>query len=163
MSLAALLIASSARNASAQEAPSRPVNAWYAAGGVLAIAAGLGLGAAGTWAVLRIDDIEDEPGYQRFSDGVPGALDTCAAAREGTPNLDYRLLAGAYLPSQMVAKCDEVDDLVTLEIIAFPTAVILAGLGSYFLLEAFGVGYDSVAVAPIVVEDQQGVAVTARF
>lgn len=156
-----LLIASG--TAAAEDPPPARVNSWYAAGGVLAIAAGLGLGAAGTWAVLRIDEIEDEAGYVRFSDGVPKALDTCGAAREGTPNLDYRLLDGAFLPSKMVARCDEVDDLVTLQVIAFPTAVILAGLGSYFLLEAFGVGYDNLAIAPIIVEEQQGVAVTARF
>jgi hypothetical protein len=130
-----------------EEAPEEGVNPWYLSGGLLALATGLGLGAAGTYAILQIDSLQEDEGYQRFQDGVPPSIDTCNAARNGIANGDYRLLEGAAFPSEVEATCDELDTLVAVEIIAFPMSIIFAGLGSYLLIEAFGVGHDGDGLA----------------
>jgi len=159
-----LTLATSPCRAQHQAAETQPVSSLHLAGGLLTITAGLGLAAAGAYAIVRIDEIQSEPDYQRFQQGVPPSLDTCGAARDGVANFDYRLLNGAALPSDMAARCDEIDTLVAVELIAFPTALILAGLGSYLVAEAFGEGYDdsrgSLKVEPVIGPGYAGVSGT---
>lgn len=136
-----------------------PVDGWYLAGGIVTIAAGLGLGGAGVYAALRRDAITSDAGYQRFSEGVPASIDTCNAARNGVANQHYRLLPGAAFPSEMAAKCDEIDTLIAVEVISFPMSLVLAGLGSFLIVEAFGVGFgESASITPTLAPGYAGVS-----
>jgi hypothetical protein len=143
----------------APRAHDEAVDGWYLAGGIVTIAAGLGLGVAGVYAALRRDAITSDAGYQRFSEGVPPSIDTCNAARNGVANQHYRLLSGAAFPSEMAAKCDEIDTLIAVEVISFPMSLVLAGLGSFLIVEAFGVGFgESASITPTISPGYAGVS-----
>jgi hypothetical protein len=146
-----------------RDGPIETIEPWYLAGGIAAASAGVGMGILGTWAVLRLDTLQSDPRRERFAEGVPPQLDACGAAETGIANKDYRLLPGAMFPSEMVTRCSDEDELIAIQLVAFPTAVVLSGLGALLIAEAFGQGPDDLQLTTQLGPEYQGAALLLSF
>ena len=94
---------------------------------------------------------------------MPPALDTCDAAENGLANRDYRLVEGGLLPSEAVAICKQRQQLIAVQLIAFPTSVVLTGLGALLMAEAFGEGPDDLQIGADVGPGRASFTIGAKF
>jgi len=175
--LALALVLLGSLTATTAEAQNQPVDAvpkgergdddglgeWYLAGAITAATAGITMGALGIWATLRVDAIDDDPRFQRFKEGVPPSVNPCETAELGVPNKDYRLLPGAMFPSEARAACADRKEMVAVQIVTLPTAVVLSGLSAFLFAEAFGQGPDDLRLMAQVGPSSFGLTAAARF
>lgn len=145
------------------EGDATQVEPWYLVGGIAAASTGVALGVLGTWAVLELDALDEDPRFGRFKEGVPASIDPCEAASLGVANKDYRLLDGAMLPSEARARCADRDELIAIQLVSFPAAVVLSGLGAFLITEAFGTGPDDLELITQIGPGRFGATLQASF
>ncbi len=66
-------------------------------------------------------------------------------------------------PSEMVTRCSDEDELTAIQLVAFPTAVVLSGLGALLIAEAFGQGPDDLQLTTQLGPEYQGAALSLSF
>ncbi|HHH29984.1 MAG TPA: tetratricopeptide repeat protein [Polyangiaceae bacterium] len=126
-------------------------------------AASLGLTATFVYSTVRLDAIRSDPGYQAFAASVRGGDDACAAARTGTPGVDYLAAPGAHSRGEMVSACNDADTLQALQIVTVPTAIVTGALAGYLLAHVVEDVPPRVGVVPIIGSRQAGIILRAAF
>jgi hypothetical protein len=120
------------------------------AGAAFLVVAGIATG--------RIDQLENDPGYDDYRAQTVSGRDVCQQAEAGV------VIPNAASPARVVEVCDEANAWEIVNYVAVPGGLALLGLGLYFVFTSDTAQIEPVvSLAPIVGPSQLGVTAAGRF
>lgn len=127
-------------------------------GGILLTGIGAGLLVLGGVAVSRIDDLQNDPGYDAYRRGFDPSSDVCERAAAGAT------VPGGASPEEVVDICDEATSWEITNYVALPGGIVMLGMGLYLSLTSDTAQEEpSVSVVPILGPTQAGLTMSGRF
>ncbi|MEZ4443265.1 MAG: hypothetical protein R3B72_29485 [Polyangiaceae bacterium] len=138
------------------------IQPWYLAGGVASVTVGAGLAAPSRR--LGGGALDEVRTPRRASKSSAKGATSARHLRRGRERLRQPRLPSPWRwPCRAVALCKQRQQLIAVQLIAFPTSVVLTGLGALLMAEAFGEGPDDLQIGADVGPGRASFTIGAKF